>query len=116
MAKERQKRMGPARSASSMMRSSTRWNGLSTVIDLSIICPKLIPSSVQIQILQSDNEQTHVLSGYPHTLEQWRLALEASAPKRRQPSSLGLNTAPVSRCTITTTSTHGSLCAANLTL
>jgi hypothetical protein len=50
MAKERQKRMGPARSASSMMRSSTRWNGLSTVIDLSIICPKLIPSSVKIQI------------------------------------------------------------------
>jgi hypothetical protein len=47
MAKERQKRIGPARSASSMMRSSTRRNGFRTVIDFARMCAKLIPSSVR---------------------------------------------------------------------
>jgi len=38
--------MGPAKSASSIMRSSMDRRGLRTVIDLSRICEKLIPSSM----------------------------------------------------------------------
>jgi hypothetical protein len=45
MAKQKTKMIGPARSASSIMRSSMRLRGLSTVIDLAPICWKLIPSS-----------------------------------------------------------------------
>ena len=42
---KKKKRRGPARSASSIICSSTRWSGLRTVMDLARICEKLMPSS-----------------------------------------------------------------------
>lgn len=47
--KQKQKKMGPARSASSIMCSSTRRSGLRTVNDLSRICWKLMPSSAKCE-------------------------------------------------------------------
>lgn len=45
MPKQNRKMIGPAMSASSIMRASTPRRGLSTVIDLARIWEKLIPSS-----------------------------------------------------------------------
>jgi hypothetical protein len=45
MPKQKQKRTGPARSASSMMRSSGLDSGLRTVSDFATMCEKLMPSS-----------------------------------------------------------------------
>jgi hypothetical protein len=45
MPNKKKKRRGPARSASSIICSSTRWSGLRTVMDLARICEKLMPSS-----------------------------------------------------------------------
>lgn len=45
MPNKKKNRRGPARSASSIICSSTRWSGLRTVMDLARICEKLMPSS-----------------------------------------------------------------------
>jgi hypothetical protein len=45
VAKQKQNINGPYKSASSMICSSTRPNGFSTVIDFAQICEKLMPSS-----------------------------------------------------------------------
>ena len=83
--KQRKNNRGPARSASSMMRSSTRLKGFRTVRVFARICAKLKPSSKQ-----------SVSQAHPHhavslrTFQQRWLPLKATRPKCRPPTACGL--------------------------
>jgi len=85
--KQKQKKMGPARSASSIMCSSTRRRGLRTVNDLSRICWKLMPSSARYEKRFGFENLTR------KTFKKRGLALYAACAKRGPPCTLGLNVA-----------------------
>lgn len=107
VAKPKQNMRGPARSASSMMRSSTRPRGFRTAIDFARMWAKLIPNSVvdytRVQYLPQAERSLR------RTFQQWRLALKPAGTESGPPPALRLDRSAVGRAH--GVCRHGSLSA-----